>query len=246
MQIYAIELTSCCNLRCSYCPQSSLKRNRECMPLKVFEKALDYPFEMNIVVGHLFGEALLHPDLIRMVQLCQARGLAFGFSTNTLLLEMDYLKKLMDAGLSWLMLSFHCDSAKEWLEKIQTEFPSFPVFTSALENKHDWAGQVNTRNVHSSYLNSGDCIFHTYDLAAISAQGEVLACCLDAEAQSSRGSLFNFSPKTFAILKNDAWFELCSRCHMRGEVGRVANDYTVIQTLAQKILDFRASSSLTY
>ncbi|HAI69045.1 MAG TPA: hypothetical protein DCM38_06355 [Gammaproteobacteria bacterium] len=234
MEIYAIELTSRCNLRCHYCPQPSMQRAKEDMPLEVFEKTLDYPFWKDVVAGHLFGEALLHPDLIDITRLCYERGLAFGFSTNAVLLEMDYLKKLIDAGLAWIMISFHIPRAKDWVEAIQKAFPKFPVLSSTLEIKHDWAGQVTSRRV-VNYANLGDCIFHTYNLVSISAQGEILPCCIDVEARHSMGSLFDLSPEAFVAKENKVWFDLCAQCHMRDNPENLDALYAAYQGMGQKI-----------
>lgn len=236
MQIYAIEVTSCCNLHCSYCPQPSMQRANEHIPLTLFEKALDYPFGMDVVVGHLFGEALLHPDLLKITQLCHERGLAFGFSTNTLLLNFVQLEQLIRAGLSWLVISFHTPQAKMWVATIQKTFPELPVFTSSLETKHDWAGQVQSKLV-KSFHNQGDCIFHAYNLVTITAQGDILACCLDASGKSRLGSLFDYSPQEFALLNNEVWFELCQQCPLR--LVNPTTEYVTLQNMAQQIHHYR-------
>jgi hypothetical protein len=213
-----------------------MSRGKEHISLSLFEKALDYPFGMNIVVGHLFGEALLHPELLKITQLCHKRGLAFGFSTNTLLLNLVQLEQLVAAGLSWLVISFHTPQAKMWVDTIQQAFPELPVFTSSLEMKHDWAGQVRSKLV-KSFINQGDCIFHAYHFATITAQGDILACCLDASGKSRLGSLFDYSPQEFALLTNEIWFELCQQCPLR--VANPTPEYVTLQNIAQQIHHYR-------
>lgn len=242
MQIYSIEITTCCNMRCSYCPQPSMLRTKEHMPLAVFEKILDYPIAMNVVVGHMLGEALLHPDLLKMTQLCQERGLAFGFSTNTLLLDLAELERLVAAGLSWLVISFHTPQAQKWVNAIKQAFPELPVITSLLEIKHDWAGQVNSK-LAKNIKTSGDCIFHAYNYATITAQGDIFACCMDAEGKTSLGSLFDYSPEEFALLNNDIWSDLCDKCSMRTE--NPADEYAALEKISQQIHQYRQNFLLT-
>jgi hypothetical protein len=239
MQIYAIEITSCCNLQCSYCPQPSMSRIKEHMSINLFEKAIDYSFIMDIVVGHLFGEALLHPELLKITRMCHERGLAFGFSTNTLLLNLTQLEALIDAGLSWIVISFHTPQAKIWVNTIKQAFPNLPVFTSPLETKHDWCGQVGSNKVENfkNFANQGDCIFHTYNLASITAQGYILACWLDASAKSRLGNLLDYSPREFELLNNEKWFELCEYCHLR--LTNPTSEYVTLLKLTKQIHQYR-------
>ncbi len=206
------------------------------MPLAVFEKVLDYPIGMEVVIGHMLGEAFLHPDLHKIVRLCQERGLAFGFSTNTLLLDLAELERLVDAGLSWLVISFHTPQAQVWVDAIKQAFPELPLITSQLEIKHDWAGQVHSKRA-KNIQKPGDCIFHAYNFATITAQAEIFACCMDANGKSSLGSLFNYSPEEFALLNNDIWFDLCDQCPMRSE--HVEDEYVAIENLAKQIHQYR-------
>ena len=215
MKIYAVELTSECNIQCTYCPQPDMNRAKEHMPLSVFEKVLDYPMALNGVAGHLFGEAFLHPDLLEMTKMCKEKGLDFGFSTNTLLLDLNIMEQLIDAGLTWIVISYHVPKAGQIETMVKQAFPDLPVYNNILEAKHDWAGQVDystknnvRQNVQQAQAVEGDCIFHEYDFATVSAQGELYACCIDAEGVSSFGSLFEYSPEAIRELYNT--FELIS------------------------------------
>lgn len=223
MKIYALEVTSQCSLNCSYCPQPTMQRNKEHMPLEMFERALDYPFWFDILIGHLFGEAFLHPDLKEMTVKASTRNLAFGFSSNMRDFDINFFDELIVSGLSWLVVSYHIPEAKQWQQYITEHYPEFPLITSELEQKHNWAGQVDKDkkgNVKKEVFEvqpreSTDCIFHKFNLVTISAQGDIYACCLDAEGLSNQGSLFDYSPEEFAQMKNDIWFELCNSCPLR-------------------------------
>lgn len=223
MKIYALEVTSQCSLNCSYCPQPTMQRKKEHMPVELFEKILDYPFWFDILVGHLFGEAFLHPDLDQLTRLAHSRDLAFGFSSNMRDFDINYFNQLKAMGLSWLVISYHIPEAQKWYQYLSEHYPEFPLINSELEQKHNWAGQIDINkkaNVKKNVFEDQpeqqtDCIFHKYDLVTVSAQGDIFACCLDAEGLSNQGSILDHSPEEFAQMKNDIWFELCNSCPLR-------------------------------
>jgi len=222
MKIYALEITSECNLNCSYCPQPTMERKKEHMPLEMYQKALSYPFWYDMLVAHLFGEAFLHPELEKIVSYAHDKDLAFGFSSNMRDFSLEYFNHLRKKGLSFLVISYHIPEAQKWYKYLTKHYPEFPLIANELEQKHDWAGQVDKNikgNIKKQVADTkpsetSDCIFHKFDLVTISAQGDIYACCLDAEGLSNQGSLFDYSPEEFSNMKNDIYFELCKLCPM--------------------------------
>jgi len=254
MKIYSVEITSRCNLKCSYCPQPEMNRAKEHMPLSLFERILDYPFANDIVIGHMFGEALLHPDLLEMTRLCRRRGLGFGFSTNAVAMTEPLLQQLLDAGLAWLVISFHNRHGRFWYDYLKATHPQLPVYPSELSLLHDWGGQIDTaqsRNrtkpIRPGYAgeNPGsDCIFHAKQWGTISAQGQLLACCLDAEAKSSIGPILDLSVTDFERMPNDIYFDLCRACPKRGPSEEVEAEAAFLREAAADALDrMRARSA---
>lgn len=223
MKIYALEITSECNLNCSYCPQPTMQRKKEHLSMDLYKHALQYPYWHDIIIGHLFGEAFLHPDLEEMIQLAERKKLAFGFSSNMRDFDLHYFNKLLTLGLSWLVISYHIPEAKKWYQKLRQLYPEFPILSNALEEKHSWSGQIDTHkkaNIKKNVLASNpeehtDCIFHRYNLVSISSQGDIYACCLDAEGLSNQGSILDISVQEFSQKKNNIWFDLCHLCPLR-------------------------------
>jgi len=252
MKIYALEATSECNLNCSYCPQPTMQRKKEHLPLAMYERALDYPFWFDIVIGHLFGEAFLHPDLEKMTELAHNKNLAFGFSTNMRDFDLNYFLKLKEKGLSWLVVSYHIPEAQKWYDYLKEHYPEFPIITSDLEQMHDWAGQIDKdkkgnvkKNVFGTEtIAQNDCIFHKYNLVTVSAQGDIYACCLDAEGVSSQGSLFNYSPEEFAQMKNDIYFDLCSSCPLTDTEPALHNIEQQQKSYAEQIAIYRTEMNI--
>ncbi len=105
-----IEVTSRCNLRCTFCDKLPLlsKEQMGDMDFHLYRKILDEGTE-----GHLWaiklsyrGEPLLHPRLADMVAYAKARGvLDVYFNTNGMLLTESMAHHLIDAGLDRISIS---------------------------------------------------------------------------------------------------------------------------------------------
>ena len=235
LKIYQIEITSRCSLKCEYCPQPTMRRAKQDMPLRMFERALDYPFSFDVVIGHHFGEPLLHPEIVAMCRACFARGLAFGFSTNlNVPRHMEKIALLVENGLAWLKISFHNDIARRRAAEVTSAFPDLPVIVETLESKHSWADQVALPYRSNFNCQPGviDCEFHHFNQCVVSAQGRLLACCLDAEGHSDFGSLFDFTPEAFASARNKVLFDLCRHCPIVRPVAELQSSFAAYKAMA--------------
>jgi radical SAM protein with 4Fe4S-binding SPASM domain len=105
-----IEVTSRCNLRCTFCDKLPVlsKGQMGDLDFNLYKKLLDEGAE-----GRLWGlklsyrgEPLLHPRLVEMVAYAKARSvLDLYFNTNGMLLTEKMAHRLMDAGLDRLSVS---------------------------------------------------------------------------------------------------------------------------------------------
>jgi len=103
-----VEPTSRCNISCKMCKRSLFVLNREekDMTLCEFKKIMDELGDYLIfVVLWNYGEPLLNNDLEEMIAYCSEKGLITIVSTNGLLLENERSKKLIAAGLKYLIVS---------------------------------------------------------------------------------------------------------------------------------------------
>ena len=80
-----IEITSTCNLRCSFCQET--KRPPHFMSIEEFGHILDEikPYT-NYIYLHVKGEPMLHPELDTILSMCQDAGLTVNLTTNGTLL----------------------------------------------------------------------------------------------------------------------------------------------------------------
>lgn len=108
-----IEITNTCNLHCSFCIQNHRTPHR--MRVEEFAHILReiQPFT-NYVYLHVLGEPLSHPDIGKMLQLCEEYGMQVNLTTNGTLLracqEVLYNSRLRQVNVSLHSVSEHAQA----------------------------------------------------------------------------------------------------------------------------------------
>lgn len=118
-----LEITSQCNLDCSFCPKTS--RPPKFITVGQFDYLLGQVQPLtNFVYLHLMGEPLLHPQLDRLLELCAQRGLKVSLTTNGTLLHRWQQQLLQSPALYRVSISLHSfeanrtgQSLEEYLSK---------------------------------------------------------------------------------------------------------------------------------
>jgi pyruvate-formate lyase-activating enzyme len=111
-QYIRVETTNVCNLRCSFCPQSTPRGvQRGYMSAGLFRKIVSEvaPFPENRLAPfylHICGEPLLHPSIGDFVQIVAEAGLRPVLTTNANLLDEAMASRLIAAGLKGIEFSF--------------------------------------------------------------------------------------------------------------------------------------------
>ncbi|MFO1078466.1 MAG: radical SAM protein [Planctomycetota bacterium] len=116
---FAVELCADCNLHCSMCHHPQMKRPKGIMPFPLWQKCADEIAATAPATQAWFsfcGEPLLAPDLLLR---CLAYGKKVGLqalclNTNGMLLTADIAERLLDAGLSQLVIGLDAFSAASY------------------------------------------------------------------------------------------------------------------------------------
>ncbi len=82
-----IEITSICNLACSFCPSTKLKRQKRSLSVDEFRTIIKQAQPLcEEVCLYLMGEPLCHPELEKILNICSEEGVKAQISTNAVLL----------------------------------------------------------------------------------------------------------------------------------------------------------------
>ena len=115
-----IESTNACNLRCVMCPTSLPEAPKRgfmdfALYAKIVDEAAAFAYDTNL---HHRGEAVLHPELPRMIRYAHERGLRTMLHTNGTLLDAGKAREIVASGLDYLSFSFD-GFERETYEKIR-------------------------------------------------------------------------------------------------------------------------------
>lgn len=103
---FYVEITSVCNLACTFCPPTERKANF--IGIDAFTHILDEvkPFT-DYIYYHVKGEPLLHPKIDQLLDISHAKGLKVNLTTNGTLLHKAKHKILGKPALRQINFSLH-------------------------------------------------------------------------------------------------------------------------------------------
>lgn len=109
-----IEATNLCNTRCLHCPHELLARPLGRMDKSTYQIVLDkvsaYTSNFDVDFAGM-GEPLLNPSIYDFVSSIAGRG-STTMTTNASALTPQNARRLIEAGLSWLTISFNGDESQ--------------------------------------------------------------------------------------------------------------------------------------
>lgn len=113
-----IEPTNKCNLACSVCYKSLASINSNASGLMEYELFEDILKKAQTTIKSVFlyfrGEFLLHPDIIRFIELCKSYKYGVCVATNGLLLNEEIIKKIILAGLDKIIINYDAISNNDY------------------------------------------------------------------------------------------------------------------------------------
>lgn len=220
LNIYQVELTSFCDMKCSYCPHPTMKRGKGHMSEETLAKCIEHTKQRGYtrLVVHHFGEPLLHPKLKDRLEQIAASGLDIQFSTNGLLLEKKLPILLGIKAPIAITLSMHQWASQhpssyfaalaQWRARvIGTNITFLKAFnvdeTSQNYRFHRWS---MGDDIPWDYYNH--CFFLKDNWGVVMWNGDIVSCCVDAEGESVVGNIHD--PNSF-MAENKAW-RGCDTC----------------------------------
>lgn len=221
--IHQIEITTRCNLRCTYCPhpiQEQLRQQKAMdMTRATFERALDWAVALNDVGDQMraelsmtgVGEALLHPQFVEFLALARARlpEHPIHFSTNGLLLTEDLCARI-SRYRPLIHVSMHRpEKAGPAIQAAKRFGLLVAVNPAPATAAFNWAGQVDWFVSAPKQI----CEFLRSGWGVVLVDGRITTCCLDA---SAKGVVGHVDDPIESLTKPGTGikpFSLCEPCH---------------------------------
>lgn len=213
-----IEITNACNLSCTFCQET--KRPAGFMSTKEFEYIIQEikPYT-DYVYLHVKGEPLLHPDLEKILEICETNQIRINITTNGTLIRKR-LEVLTSNDVHQMNISMHSadDNSNIDLDKyIEDLFYSCNVLNEKTnteislrlwntQDKPNLFGQSNCRikehlyvnvrspfewpDIQNAYTNENGFCQGLRTHLAILCDGTVVPCCLDGNGVIELGNIF--------------------------------------------------------
>jgi len=204
-----IEITSRCNYNCEYCGVKDSKREKKdidsgLMRELIFECCLN---DIQEIGFFLLGEPLLNPKLCDYISYAKSLEIFTFVTTNGSMCNPAQFKKLEDAGLDSLKISFNGDDL--WIKEVKEVATTCEVSCSGIKGLHesdliDYFLPLYNQGGHTKsqlYGNIGrldnpvkpDPCWNLFTQAHINVDGMMTACCFDHTGDFIVGDLSKVS-----------------------------------------------------
>lgn len=105
-EVFAIEITNYCNLKCKMCPRIFMKRKVGFMDFELFKKIVDQiKGRVDYISLVSFGEPLFHPRFDDFIKYCSENGIKTHMSTNATILNEKNALRILNSGLDKIYFS---------------------------------------------------------------------------------------------------------------------------------------------
>lgn len=182
-----IEISTACNRRCHYCPQSVEPKKQKIIEKNVWEvfkiRIKEYKWKGATSIIK-YNEPSLAPDSDRYVRELRELGCRpIIFSNGD---KPDVVRKWCEAGAFSVIITEHPPKKEYWLEKlleVQRDYPT-KIRIKKLSWIHNQAGKVEGERFDKCYNADG---------LSINIDGSVSMCCVDYNSDYIMGDILNQS-----------------------------------------------------
>jgi radical SAM protein with 4Fe4S-binding SPASM domain len=167
-----VEPSSLCNLRCPLCPTGMrvTKRDRPSLSFEQFKAALGiYRYTLRYITFWNYGEPLLNRELPEMVGYASRYAIETQISTNGAFLDDEWASRLMEAGLTRLIVSIDTPH-----EALYARYRVRGDYQQVIRNVRGAVARKQTLRARTAIVLQYMLMSGTEDLDAIVAQGEDL------------------------------------------------------------------------
>lgn len=110
-----IELTNHCNLKCIFCGQQAMTREKGFISEGIFHKVIDEGSLYNTPVRFIrWGEPFLHEKIIDFCKYTKSKGVPLHITNNGLVIKESDMKALIDMEVDSLIFSFQGTTKEQY------------------------------------------------------------------------------------------------------------------------------------
>ena len=233
INIYQIEITNHCNLNCSYCPRTFMKRKLGIMDKQVID-IVSNKIKNNTVRLHHYGESLIAPSVVYYaIKVFKEKNINTILNTNGTLLTPEVTRQLFNNGLQHINLSYHSDKSLKFINEIENKYRNKitilkitneqnNIITSKLQFLKSLGynveykilrdlGQIKKEGILKEGIPTQPyCSFLKNNEVAILQDGTIVPCCECFDDNYTLGNILDTD-----IIENK-FFEMCKTCNGYG------------------------------
>lgn len=211
--IHQIEITSRCNLTCTYCPSPKLQRSKIDMSVDIYGESMKWVefYRKKGTQGELnlagIGESTMHPRFVQYVEMARKSIgpiLPIVIATNGLLITDEMAKELKPFNLQFWVSLHRPEKAGPAVEILKRWGLLIGVSADPSVAAIDWAGQLDW---HVS-ADRSPCPWLRRGWGMVLSDGRITTCCLDASGVGVVGNIFD----DVSQIKLNR-YTLCQDCH---------------------------------
>lgn len=110
---FDVELSSLCNIKCSFCPRESIKRQNDMMPPEIWQKLSTWlPVKCNVMFAGM-GEPTLHGAFSEIVNEVRLEGRITGITSNGQLAPAR-VKSLLESEIDFYQISLNSTNSNHY------------------------------------------------------------------------------------------------------------------------------------
>lgn len=212
-QIHQIEITSQCNLACKYCVHTKMKRNKVDMDVDTYMQALAWAkhcvdnhgqWELNLCG---IGESTMHPDFIEYLRLARHMlpNTVLVIASNGVKIDEEHFIAMAEYKVDYYVSAHRPEKAGLAIDLAKKYGILKGVSVDPTLSSINWAGQVDWP---VSTNNNIPCPWLKHDMVMVTAEGDLVTCCLDGDGISKVGTVWDNINEL-----NVSAYSLCKNCH---------------------------------
>jgi len=223
----AIEISTTCNRKCIYCPNSKYNLPPKKMPIKLYHLIIN---QLKVIkfsgslYFHFYNEPLLDSRLASLVKIAKKAlpNCFIRIFTNGDFLNQTNISKLIHSGVFEFVVTQHQPSSTEWQKNLKTLTKKFPKTISLQSLTHtplsNRGGLIQVTNKE----NRKNCIDPLQTLQ-IDIDGNIILCCNDYFRSQKFGNLkeksiidiwndVNYKTIRYELRKGVTNLPICKKC----------------------------------